>query len=216
MQKKSIIVAFCGIDGVGKTTLFNWLSSIGSEDMQFITRGPSVNEDLVASRYPRQYHHERDWIETDFGNAIAVACALDYTSYWKTSVEPLVQQEKIIFTDRYATCFQALCLAMTKPEMLGFNLLQTIKPPDLTVFIVASWKIVRERIEAKKSNNEFESAFCQSQFLHGYKELFRSRHDLNVITIDNTSDISIAKRKLLQEINLLLEKNGMQGIHAEI
>jgi thymidylate kinase len=196
MSGRAFVVALCGIDGTGKTTLFRRLEErFNPAAAAFVPRGPSPAERLVARTYPRTWGDHRDWVDADFGNAVAVACALDFCAHHEATLLTLQDSRRLIVSDRYSTCFTAFARSLRAPEELALRLLGTVPPPDLILFLTAREEVIRQRLEERlrrgeAAPDEFEHPDCQRRLLGAYRELFAAGYPSRIVEIDNSGDIA--------------------------
>jgi thymidylate kinase len=211
---KAMTVAFCGLDGVGKTTLFNMLSDrIKSREYAFITKGQVDAERLIEKRIPRNNHDYRDWLDGLFSEAIAVACAIDYCVYYDKVIEPAIYntEKRVVITDRHAICFLAYANINKKPNQIAVSLLESIQPPDVIIYIKAPEGIIMERAKTSdKPFDEFEDYRSQREQALSYLRLL-PEYDSHLIEVDNSGGIESTYETVLGHINRCLDEFEKHG-----
>lgn len=171
------VVALCGLDGVGKTTLFRMLEErLDSGRFAFVPRGPADCERLVEAYVPRTFHDHRDWLTGLFSNAVAIACAMDFRRYYDTCIVPLLKapEHEVVITDRYAVCFRAYTNCTDAPDPIATAILDSVPLPDLVIHVTLEPDLIRERQSRRADGtNEFEHPEAQERLLHAYERFFR-------------------------------------------
>ncbi len=202
-NKKALTIAMCGLDGVGKTSLFNLLSErITDDSFSFMRKGRVDSERMVERYMPRKYGDYRDWIQGPYSEAIALACAMDYCVYYDDSIKPKIEDYKtrVIITDRHAVCFIAYADINQTPNPIAIELLQSVTPPDIIIYITLSDKKVAERARnSGKPFDEFEDPRSQILQKQSYERLLPT-YGPQVIKIDNGADIEDTYKKVLAHI----------------
>jgi dTMP kinase len=181
------VVVFCGLDGTGKTTLFNRLRERWEgSGIQFIPRGKPRLETYIEQNYPRTFNDERDWTDAAFGAAISFACAVDGFQHYSEIIAPALAQNRIVVCDRYATCFTAFARMQQVNSDTALTLLQQVPHPDVVYYCTINEQTRKERILDRPGIevHEVESEYCQAKFETAYHQTFREQ-GLNVITINN-------------------------------
>jgi thymidylate kinase len=182
------LVALCGVDGVGKTTLLRALEgALPAGSTRIVGRGPAPCERLVERRFPRRFGDHRDWIAGDFARAVAVACAFDYVAFHETTVAPLLagagagdgdgdgdgDGPDLVVTDRHAACFLAYALCADEPDALALELLRGVPEPDLVLHVTVPETVNRARsAPGRVERDPFEHPDCQSRLMAAYGRVF--------------------------------------------
>lgn len=211
--KRPLTIAFCGVDGVGKTSLFRMLSErLKEPEFVFVSRGPSDSERLIERRFPRLFGDWRDWVEGEHAEALALACAMDYGVFYDRQIKPLLEAERsehprAIITDRHAICFLAYARCNRSPNSLAVTLLETFPPPDVIFYLTVPEDVVQERIKADPNHkfDEWEAVEPQRLMLESYRKLLRPLSD-RVINVDNTGPIDVTCERIAAEISNLVSR----------
>lgn len=206
-------ISFCGVDGVGKTSILKMLAEDTSlEAICFVGRGPNDAESVVERYYPRS-GSIAEWYEGPFNEAIAIACAIDYLSYFESVILPVTSgnsenQFVAIVTDRHTPCFKAFALINEKPSQIALDILSSIEEPDYIIYFNVDRELIESRAHlANEKFNEFEAKECQEKLLQAYGKVFNNTKS-TIFQIGNTGDINmtclevknIIKRILSSEI----------------
>lgn len=209
--KRPLVFALCGVDGVGKTSLFNMMSErLGGSDFRFIGRGPAEAERLVERRFPRRFNDWRDWLEGEHSEALAVACAIDYGIFYDRVIRPLSEPHasapredspRAIITDRHAICFLAYAHCNPSPNRLAVTLLNTFPPPDVIFFVTLPEPLVEARMgtDATRALDEFENVNAQRRQMAAYESLL-PHYPSRVVYIDNSDALDATCERVMAEI----------------
>lgn len=149
---KKLLIAFCGLDGSGKTTqlqkLHKWLESIGESTL--ITKQP-------GNEY-RNNLRVRKYLDTgNFSNmkALALLAAADRQNHISEVIIPGLQTGHVL-TDRYLYS----SFAFFKTRGLDIEFIKQINPdvptPDLTIFLDISPDNALKRIFKRDGYLKFE------------------------------------------------------------
>jgi thymidylate kinase len=215
-ERLSPVVALCGVDGAGKTTLFRALQERGElPGVSFVGRGPDPAERFVTESFPREHGDERDWFESEFGNAVAIACALDFADHYHQRVLPLREESSLVVSDRYASCYIAYARAQRPVSTIAVSVLAGVPPPECILFLTAEWDVIRRRLANRparpaRPGDEFELPSCQERFLEGYRRLFVD-YPSRVVEIENGGTVDEALSRvvgILKEIRVSTEAGG--------
>lgn len=213
------VFSLCGVDGVGKTSIFRMLSArMSGEEYVFVGRGPADAERLVERRFPRRFGDWRDWVEGDHSHALALACAFDYALFYERVLSPLVNSEssahapacpKAVITDRHAICFLAYAHCNPDPNPVAVTLLKTIPPPDVIFHVRLAEELIAERMgaDSNRVEDEFENINAQRRLLRAYETLLPD-YPSRVVDVDNSSPIDEGCERIMAEISDFLEKEG--------
>ena len=190
MKNRIPVISLCGIDGVGKTSIFKKLKSDAElkDKVYFIGRGPAMAESTIETCFPRNGGSE-DWFRGEFNQAIAIACAIDYVNYYNQVIKPILnassRQCKIILTDRHTPCFKAFTLMNNQPSNIALEILNSVLPPEKVIFITLEEELIQQRMDiSPELIHEFETKKCQKKLLLAYEDLFRDS-DLIVEKVSN-------------------------------
>lgn len=217
--KQPLVFALCGVDGVGKTSLFSMMSEqLSGSDFCFVGRGPAEAERLVERRFPRRFGDWRDWLEGEHSEALAMACAIDYGIFYDRVIRPLVEPDassprenspRAIIADRHAICFLAYAHCNSSPNPLAVTLLGTFPPPDIIFFVTLPEQLVRARMgtDSERTPDEFENVNAQRRQLAAYESLL-PRYPSRVIYIDNSDALDITCERVIAEISNFLDGEG--------
>lgn len=187
------VFALCGLDGVGKTSLFRALAErCSSPDYAFVGRGPNQAEATVERLFPRRWNDYRDWLQGNFAGAMALACALDYAAYHEVTIASLLRGTSAklfgrdplaIVTDRHALCFQAYARCIDPPSLPSLELLAGVPQPDVIFFVEISEGEAERRRQGEAQL--FEDPRAQAAERRGYQEALED-FEGELVRVDNS------------------------------
>jgi thymidylate kinase len=202
------VFSLCGLDGVGKTSMFETLAKrYTSPDFVFVGRGPADAEDLIERSFPRRHRDFRDWIEGPFSAAMAIACAMDYAVYHRATIARLLdgscarlfgRAPRAIVTDRHALCFVAYAASGGAPDPTAIGILDAVSPPDVVFLIEASEETIAHRRKGERTH-EFDDPRIQQAVKRGYAWAL-GRHLGEIVRIDNSGAFDDSVRRISTRI----------------
>lgn len=206
-----MLIAFCGVDGAGKTTQLTALQK----------RLENLGEIVYTTKQPTDWYRNDERVHdflcgsleenSSLLNELALFSATDRLRHWQTEILPNLNKGKIVLTDRYVYTTYAYFLArgITDIEWLK-SINKHIMLPDLTFYLdlpadVALQRIIkREGISQKKEEKDFAR-------LNNIRNIFQNQpwgesNDFHVL--DGTKDV----RELEEEIFNIYITKQKEGI----
>ena len=205
MRKNSydgILVAIDGPNGVGKSTIIaavaKKLQLLYAVDV-FVTKEPTSTE-LGAFL--------RSFAEEEKGLGLACLVAADRYEHLKNEIIPMLEQRKVVITDRYilsSFILQGMDGVNTK-FILDIN--DEIVKPDLQVALFADEKTIQSRLGERENLTRFEKnnqSGCELKYMNlGIKILMDLK--TNILNINNQCDLDSNVDKIVSAILGLLEE----------
>ena len=199
MRKNSYdgkLVAIDGPNGVGKSTIIaavaKKLQLLYAVDV-FVTKEPTSTE-LGAFL--------RSFAEEEKGLGLACLVAADRYEHLKNEIIPMLEQRKVVITDRYilsSFILQGMDGVNTK-FILDIN--DEIIKPDLQVALFADEKTIQSRLGEREKNNQ---SGCELKYMNlGIKILMDLK--TNILNINNQCDLDNNVDKIVSAILGLLEE----------
>lgn len=173
MPVRTRLIAVCGVDGAGKSSLVDEMERRRMLPDCAYMRRPKTEETngaLVARHAPRRHGDGRDWISGEFAEAMGVALAFDYLEFYDRSVRPLIGVRSFIVCDRYALCFIAYLKSIGSafPIAAAYDKLWR---PDLTVYVSVPLDVLHERHARRGGRADDEHPEVSVNFDKAYREL---------------------------------------------
>ena len=205
MRKNSYdgkLVAIDGPNGVGKSTIIaavaKKLQLLYAVDV-FVTKEPTSTE-LGAFL--------RSFAEEEKGLGLACLVAADRYEHLKNEIIPMLEQRKVVITDRYilsSFILQGMDGVNTK-FILDIN--DEIVKPDLQVALFADEKTIQSRLGESENLTRFEKnnqSGCELKYMNlGIKILMDLK--TNILNINNQCDLDSNVDKIVSAILGLLEE----------
>lgn len=200
------MIAFCGIDGAGKTTLIQEVSGIIAAthpvwDVVTSKHRSYEIRDVVSRRI--SYDSPKDYIDGLSATWYAIASALDFSRF-----DALVsrtdrggtQRPRMILMDRYVDCFRAYAAFVSPPcNVLVDTLLRSYPSPDLTIFVRVSAEVAWDRLLKRPGElcpDDSYELLCR--FDQAYQSIFEGRRD--VFCVVNDKSIADSATQIVTEL----------------
>lgn len=175
---KNLLIAFCGLDGSGKTTqlrlLQDWM--IANDQVVLATRQPG--DDYRNNTRVRNY---LDNGVVSNMKAIALLAAADRQNHISEVVTPNLKKGHVL-TDRYLYS----SFAFFKARGVSVDFVRSINPdvpePDITVFLDSDPKVTLQRVMSRDGALKFEER--DSNFFESVRETFLEVIPKNSLILD--------------------------------
>ncbi len=148
-----ILITFCGLDGCGKTTLIQRLiAELGEDTPMLLTKQPT---DFVRqSAIFRAYMDSPDHDAYDY-RSLSLLAASDRLQHVNKVIEPVLQQGRIVLSDRYFySCLANLRARGFEKDRWIYEIARSVIRPDLSFFfdLPVEKAIARVRSRAAEKN----------------------------------------------------------------
>ncbi|MEX0381567.1 dTMP kinase [Leuconostoc sp. MS02] len=199
---KNLLIAFCGLDGSGKTTqlrlLAHWLSS--NQQVVLTTRQPSDDY--------RNNDRVRNYLDNGIVSnmkAIALLAAADRQNHIFEVVLPGLEKGHVL-TDRYLYS----SFAFFKARGVDIDFIRSINPdvpePDLTVFLDLAPRVTLERVANRDGSLKFEER--NSKIFKNVRETFLEVLPENSLILDAQLSENDIHKIIINKVKELLN-NGL-------
>jgi len=204
---KGILIAIEGIDGSGKTTLAQNLSTILKENEfdVLLTKEPGATD--LGKKI-------REIVQTQnvplCGIAEYLLFAADRAQHFAELILPQLAANTLIISDRMSDSSLAY---QGYGNKLDFTMIQTINQwtmknitPDLTIFVKVPVSIALERAKKRGSLSAYEKREkFLSEVAAGFEELYKNRAE--VIILDGTQDQQTLMHQCYKMIDIWIKKH---------
>jgi len=168
---KVSVVAICGIDGAGKTTLFEGLRG-SREFSSLLFRRFSTRNNLALLRTAQaELGIESPYAQANDA-ALCWAYCFDFLRYYESDVRPVLLHGSTLVSDRWAQCVVAFCSSEHSLREGVALVLKAIPEPDLVLFLDVepdeAYKRILSRGKPEKSLAVLEV------YRRGYEEVLGS------------------------------------------
>jgi thymidylate kinase len=195
-----MIIALCGVDGVGKTTIATMLRNRGQlPAAQFLKKDITTCRSIIDTFHAREYEDHRDFNGGSYGAMRAIADTIDFLQYYSSTIQPITHlPESLTVLDRYSLCYISY-LSCVAPFIDGQRMLSRVAQADLTVLIESDPSLLTERYVARGGADEDENMELMDRFAKAYRE-HAVRSANAVLRVNNSGDIEETYEVVLREI----------------
>lgn len=192
---KNLLVAFCGLDGSGKTTQLNlladWLES--------------NHEHVFKTRQPGDFYRQNDKVRAylDDGivtnmHGIALLAAADRQFHISEVIEPNLQQGHVL-CDRYL--YSSIAFFKARGENVDYikAINKDIPEPDLTVFIDISPEEALRRIALRDAGQKTLFEEQDTSVFVKVRDAFLENIPSNALIIDGTQSKTAIQNEIISE-----------------
>lgn len=166
------VVAVCGIDGSGKTTILAALEAAHYiSSARFCAFQHRTNVARVHKLRPSI--SARPFLGTTDHRALCWAYCCDFLSYYIDDIESVLPEQGVIISDRWTYCVSAFCPAdNTRTDIT--DILSSIKIPDLVIYIDVEPHVAYERIRMRGDQQPSKTLEILTFYRSGYETVLRS------------------------------------------
>jgi thymidylate kinase len=204
MKQDTQIIAICGIDGTGKSTIVNELERRslipGASYVRLEKKLPS-NRSVINKYGSRLYNDGRDWLEGSYAESIGIGLAFDFLEHYETNIEPLLGNVPYIVSDRYFPCFVSY-LESIYSTFSANELFNGTRDPDIVFFVYIQEETLVLRHQSRGGKQEDEDPVVMSRFNRAYRDFFE-RSSLRVKYVDNGGKLDKTLDFLIDELRLM-------------
>lgn len=179
------LIAFCGIDGAGKSSLVDRLERDGAVGgAVFLRKARKTTVNLVTEYGPTDEGGRRNWIEGPFAENAAAATAIDFLHHYDEQVAPRLAAGEWVVCDRYALCYEAYLLAVGSRFRFG-NIFGRLRRPDLLIYVDAPVTVVVQRHRLRGGATEDEHPEVMRRYRAAYLSLLDAPDDGSTFILNN-------------------------------
>lgn len=193
------VIAVCGVDGCGKSSLIRaYGERSGRDDLIIVHKTTNANVQLTQGYHHRVEAAEQrraDWLSGSFALSIGAGAMFDFLSHYKQHIEPHLNTSgsggaATLLCDRYTPCFLAY-LYGTGNERLFDQLFARVKPPTQVIHVDVAFEHLQQRYDARLEKNEDEFIELMMAFREGYDKVYE-RLGIEPVIITNNADFDSA------------------------
>lgn len=215
-MRSGLIIAVCGVDGIGKSTLCAGLKRDLADrggSVSFFSRAKVTADRLdLTTRYVLPHVNVKDpWYRGDFAKIVSDGLVLDFVEGVHKSLMPEYRQGKTIICDRYTPCYFAYAKVVQRASPFEL-VLQHIPPPDLVLYLSAVPAVLAERQQQRGGTQADESPILQREFDRAYRS-YLNEHCLNWIELDagkSAPEVLVSARRAIEDL-ISLERSASHG-----
>ncbi len=182
----TILVAICGVDGSGKSTLCRSLADrFTSPRAAHIAKERRTSVDLLSRYGFETSDPRRNWISGPFAQSIAIATVFDFMYHYDQVILPAIETYDFIICDRYKLCYQAYMQAVGA-EWPAERYFTCVRPADLLIYLDLPASAAVARYAERGGAGEDENMDVIERFGNSYIELLATYNESPVARIDAT------------------------------
>jgi len=149
-ERTAHLVALCGLDGSGKSSLLARLASQGWPGAAFVAKVSRPNVDAVEAAFAGARRPARDpYLRGEFAEAVRWAHAYDFLRYYDEEVRPRLSEYGVVVSDRWSLCSITYAEAGVRLGEHVHQLLACVPTPDLIIYLDVSLEEARRRIRIR-------------------------------------------------------------------
>ena len=165
------LITFCGLDGVGKSTIIKMLVNYLSPNYDvFLTKQPT--DQVRSSRIFRTYMDSPDHDEFDY-RSLSLLAASDRVQHTNRVIRNELQNGKIVISDRYIySCIANLHARGYEKDKWIYEITNHLICPDLSVFLDISPDKAIDRVRRRPDEKDkYIDVELQYRLRKEYKKL---------------------------------------------
>lgn len=200
------LFTFCGLDGCGKTTMIRKLHA------WLVDHGYDVELTKQPTNAVRQSDIFRNYMDTDCHDAydyrsLSLLAASDRLQHSNRVIKPLLEQGKIVLSDRYFySCIANLHARGYVEDQWIYEVAKCVPIPDAAFFLDVDVMTAVERVRMRPDErNSYIDMELQYKLRNEYIQLSNSK---NAILIQNDKGVEIGFREILKYVKELLPQEG--------
>lgn len=182
----TVVVAICGVDGAGKSTLRQALADrLALPRVAFIAKDRRTSVELLEQYGFHKPDSRRNWINGPFAQCAAIATVFDFMYHYDQVIVPAMASHDYVICDRYKLCYQAY-LAAVGAEWPAHRFFGGVRPADLIIYLDLPAVRAAERYARRGGAGEDENPEVIARFGECYRALLADYPESQVVCIDAT------------------------------
>lgn len=191
------IIAICGVDGVGKSTLCEGLRCKLRDDtasVEFFARSKRGADRLaLVEKYVGTGGQADPWLRGNFATLVSDGLLLDFLESYHEFMEPAYRRGSTLICDRYTPCFFAY-IRTVQQQWVFEKALVKLPPPDLVLYLSASPSVRAARQATRGGSKPDEDPRLQDEFDRAYRTyLHESRCNWREVNADRSAPEVLAQ-----------------------
>lgn len=198
-----LLITFCGLDGCGKTTIINRLTKdLETEHKVFLTKQPT---DFVRqSAIFRTFMDSPDNSAYDY-RSLSLLAASDRLQHVSKVIEPALQSNQIVLSDRYYySCLANLIARGYSNDQWIYEISQSVIQPDIAFFFDVPVELAVARVRNRPAErNRYIDMDLQFKLRNAYLDICKANNSTLVHTAGDVEDsYKIVKETVWRKIGL--------------
>lgn len=180
------LIVFCGLDGSGKTTQLNLLSSYLKNRPADVVLTKQPTDFVRKSGIFRTYMDQEDHGAYDY-LSLSLLCASDRVQHSNKFILPALGDGKIVISDRYYySCLANLIARGYSDQKWIYEISESVPMPDMVFFMDTDVESAVKRVRSRPSEKE---RYIDLDLQFRLRDIFlkiAEDNDGNVIRTDNS------------------------------
>jgi len=196
------LIAFCGLDGCGKTTqikrLVKWLEENGHK--VYLTKQPTDfvrKSDIFRTYMDSPEHDAYDY------RALSLLCASDRVQHSNRVISQKLKEGHIVISDRYFySCLANLIARGFNEDMWIYEIAKSIRKPDISFFLNVP---VEDAIARVRERPEEKDRYIDVELQKKLHDLYLSiAHENQGIVVSTILPEDVCFEKILFEVKKIV------------
>lgn len=195
------LIAFCGLDGSGKTTQINLLKAFLEEQGLdvYLTKQPTDfvrKSDIFRTYMDKENHDAYDYL------ALSLLCASDRVQHSNMEILPALKRNKIVISDRYYySCLANLLARGYENQKWIYEIAESIPQPDIVFFMDTDAETAVQRVrERPKEKDRYIDMELQYRLRDIFLKIAESNHGIAVNTSNSVQDCFASIKSAVSEV----------------
>ena len=200
-ESKGKLITFCGLDGAGKSTMIELLTThLQSQGKRiFLTKQPTDfvrNSDIFRNFHDSTDHRGYDYL------SLSLLAAADRVQHTSQVIQPQLDEVDYVISDRYIySCLANLHARGYRDDGWLYEISRSIIQPDLAFFIDVPISQAIERVRRRPQEKaRYIDMVFQGKLRHEYLEMAEWE---NSYLIDGTMPMRVEYADMIREIEKL-------------
>ena len=199
------IIAFCGINGCGKSTLIKSLSECQEyRDALVLNKDVRRNVECLNQFFPGFQNTVDHIIESDPGVLLRYGYAFDFLNFYQSKLVEINNRDGLVFAERWNTCIEAWNEMVGLENDLAMNRLVSLMPDaDFTIYIRVDPVEAVNRLKSRGATRINDDIRVLQRQAIAYDRI-QARSDRKIIEInskDCKTDLDICRSLISAHLN---------------
>lgn len=208
-SQRGQLIAFCGIDGAGKTSLIARLEQDGViPGAVYLRKERKTSINLVVEYGLNDESGGQNWAQGPFAENAATATALDFLHHYDKNIAPRLAAGELLVCDRYALCYEAYMYAVGA-EFPFPGIFKRLRRPDLLIYVDVPVEVVIRRFQMRGGATEDEQPEVMRRYRGAYLTLLpEQKKSSDTFVIENTEAFEDSYAVIKQRIQAFLSSRS--------
>ncbi|MCI8388390.1 MAG: dTMP kinase [Clostridiales bacterium] len=179
------LIAFCGLDGSGKTTQINLLKSFLEQQSLnvYMTKQPTDfvrKSDIFRTYMDEENHDAYDYL------ALSLLCASDRVQHSNKDILTALKEGKIVISDRYFySCLANLLARGYENQEWIYEIARSVPQPDIVFFMDIDVETAVQRVRSRPKERD---RYIDMELQYRLRDIFLKIAENNNGVVINTAN----------------------------